>query len=292
MHVDKGMSNSGSNGILRARIRSSDTAGKCESASLIWEIAADYFMTDGASSIANPNFVLVYTEDTSNGNLTAELWVKITNQYDGWQFNVISMGDRKTATNSTLWKLYNSNSGVASHTSGTSTITSVCQAIANPATALYDHNGTMTHISTSTVNTSIDSFFRGFVGMSENPAARTLYTYSTEAVKSELGITDSGWINLIHDDKGTVTYRKVGSIVEVHGHFTPNTSGTSFMIGILPEGYRPADYTAVATLPNRDRSKFFALYVQINGRVEIKSNITQPFDSGVPCELHIQYFVD
>ena len=292
MHVDKGMSNSGFNGVLRARIRSSDTAGKCESASLIWEIAADYFMTEGASSIANPNFVLVYTEDTTNGKLTAELWVKITNQYDGWQFNVISMGDRKTATNSTLWKLYNSNSGVASHTSGTRTITSSCQPIANPAAALYDNNETMTHISTSTVNTSIDLYFRGFVGMSENPAARTLYTYSTEAVKSELGIADSGWNNLILGETGQVEYRKIGSLVEIRGQYKPATSGGGFTIGTMPEGYRPSTYKAVSTLANEANSMLFLMRVYTNGEVNISGYSATTFTAGTVYDLHIQYFVD
>lgn len=292
MHVDKGMSNSGFNGVLRARIRSSDTAGKCESASLIWEVAADYFMTEGASSINNPNFVLVYTEDTTNGNLTAELWVKITKQYDGWQFNVISMGNRKTATNTTLWKLYNSNSGVASHTSGTSTITSSCQAIANPAAALYDNNETMTHISTSTVNTSIDSYFRGFVGMSENPAARTLFTYSTEAVKSELGITDSGWNNLILGETGQVEYRKIGSLVEVRGQYKPATSGGGFTIGTMPEGYRPSTYKAVSTLANEANNMLFLMRVYTDGEVNISGYSATAFTAGTVYDLHIQYFVD
>ena len=291
MHIDKGWDNTG-NGILKARIRSSNTAGKYYAGELIWQVAANNFMTEGASSITNPNFVLVYTEDTTNGKLTAELWVKITTRYDGWQFNVISMGNRVGSGNNNLWTLYNSSSGVASHTSGTGTIISSCQPIANPAAALYDNNETMTHISTSTVNTSIDSYFRGFVGISENPAARTLYTYSTEAVKSELGITDSGWIDLINNKTGNVRYRKIGSIVEVQGYFRPNTSDSKFMIGKLPEGYRPASHMALAMLPDHTYSKFFALRVYTNGSVEIIKHSENPFVSGEICELHIQYFVD
>ena len=128
--------------------------------------------------------------------------------------------------------------------------------------------------------------------MSENPAARTLYTYSTEAVKSELGITDSGWINLIDDENGTVRYRKVGSIVEIRGYFKPDKSGTRFTIGILPEGYRPVDDSAVAVLPNSDHSKFFALHVQVDGHVLIKSGVSYQLNSGTNYNLHIQYFVD
>ena len=292
MHVDKGMSNSGFNGVLRARIRSSDTAGKCESASLIWEVAADHFMTEESDSMKNSNFVLVYTEDTTNGKLTAELWVKITSQYYGYQFNVISMGDRKTATNATLWTLYNSSSGVASHTSGTSAITSSCQPIANPAAALYDNNETMTHISTSTVNTSIDSYFRGFVGMSENPAARTLYTYSTEAVKSELGITDSSWKNLILGETGQIVYRKIGSLVEIKGQYKPATSGGGFTIGTMPEGYRPSTYKAVSTLANEANNMLFLMRVRTNGEVNISGSNATTFTAGTVYDLHIQYFVD
>ena len=130
--------------------------------------------------------------------------------------------------------------------------------------------------------------------MKQNPGARFLYTYSTEAVKSELGITDSGWIDLINDTTGTgtVRYRKVGSTVEVQGQYRPATSGDRIMIGILPKGYRPAGFTAVAALPNHDYSNFFALRVLTNGSVEIKSNSAKPFNSGELCGLHIQYFVD
>lgn len=291
MHVDKGWGNT-SNGILKARIRSSNTAGKYYAGELIWQVAANNFMTEGASSIANPNFVLVYTEDTTNGKLTAELWVKITTQYDGWQFNVISMGNRVGSGNNNLWTLYNSSSGVASHTSGTGTIISSCQAIGNPAAALYDDDKMITHINTSTIKTSTDSYFKGFVGMSQNPAARFLYTYSTEAVKSELGITDSGWNNLILGETGQVEYRKIGSLVEVRGQYKPATSGGGFTIGTMPEGYRPSTYKAVSTLANEANNMLFLMRVYTDGEVNISGYNAKTFTAGTVYDLHIQYFVD
>ena len=128
--------------------------------------------------------------------------------------------------------------------------------------------------------------------MKQNPAARFLYTYSTEAVKSELGIADSGWNNLILGKTGQIVYRKIGSLVEIRGQYKPATSGGGFTIGTLPEGYRPSTYKAVSTLANEANNMLFLMRVYTDGEVNISGYSATTFTAGTVYDLHIQYFVD
>ena len=115
---------SGGSGILRAIIRSASTAGSVGHVYLDWEYANSEINTD--------NFVLVYNSDESAGKLTAELWMKITAQYETWQFKVLSIGET-TAADSMVWTLYNLSSGAENYSEGTGVKVSSFMSIKNNA---------------------------------------------------------------------------------------------------------------------------------------------------------------
>lgn len=112
----------GGSGILRAIIRSGNTASVLGHAHLNWEYA---------NSEINPdNFVLVYNSDETSGKLTAELWAKINSQYETWQFKVLSMGET-TVADSPVWTMYNLGSGAENYPESTGVITSSLMGIKN-----------------------------------------------------------------------------------------------------------------------------------------------------------------
>jgi hypothetical protein len=70
-------------GILRAHVRCGDVAGKIErlQSDIQWEYA---------NNTINPNnFILVYTDDTEKGEVLVELYVKLTELYCHYHFNVL-----------------------------------------------------------------------------------------------------------------------------------------------------------------------------------------------------------
>ena len=112
----------GGSGILRAIIRSGNTASVLGHAHLNWEYA---------NSEINPdNFVLVYNSDETSGKLTAELWAKINSRYETWQFKVLSMGET-TVADIPVWTMYNLGSGTENYPESTGVITSSLMGIKN-----------------------------------------------------------------------------------------------------------------------------------------------------------------
>ena len=112
----------GNSGILRAFIRSGDTASSLGFVHLDWEYANGLINTD--------NFVLVYNSDETSGKLTAELWAKINSQYETWQFKVLSMGET-TVADIPVWTMYNLGSGAENYPESTGVITSSLMGIKN-----------------------------------------------------------------------------------------------------------------------------------------------------------------
>ena len=114
-------------GVLKLHVRST-ASNLFESGYLRWIVADD--------SVMKENFVAVYTNDTKNGRITVELWMRLSTQYDGYTFVKLAGHRRHDLTDD--WTLYNSSSGVASHTSGTGTITSTLATIQNPVNDTLD----------------------------------------------------------------------------------------------------------------------------------------------------------
>lgn len=110
----------GFSGILRIAVRSDRTIGKYNQAYMTWDIAGE--------GIVKENFLLVYTETSSA--LNAEIWVKHTDQYQGWQF-VLLASSSSTSSNTNDLTLYNSTSGEETYTSGTGVIVSSLSKIQN-----------------------------------------------------------------------------------------------------------------------------------------------------------------
>ncbi len=120
--VSKGYGSNAPVGILKLKIRSN--ANKAfESGSLRWVLAE--------SSIPVNDVVAVYTNDTTNGKVIVELWTKISVRYSNYVFVKLAGHRRNDLTDG--WTLYNSSTGVASHTSGTGTIVPTLATIQNPA---------------------------------------------------------------------------------------------------------------------------------------------------------------
>ena len=129
LYVSKGYGNgvTSGDGILKVYFRTSSTAGKVENCTLKWQFASS---SGGAVGIKPDNFVMVYTNDTTNGKATAELWVKHTQQWESWHFKVLHSGTQSSNSPS-LWTLYSSTSGSASYTSGTGTVVSSFSTLQN-----------------------------------------------------------------------------------------------------------------------------------------------------------------
>lgn len=112
-------------GILTAHIRTSGTK-VFSAAHFKWLVAGD--------SIDPTEFVMVYT-DTASTSCKVELWHKQTERYDGWVFKLLKEHSR-TSYGSYPWKMYvytESTHGLSTYTSGTGTIVSSLNTIANTA---------------------------------------------------------------------------------------------------------------------------------------------------------------
>lgn len=108
--VTKGMAGD-AGGILRARLRT-NSAGTHESSQLYWLQASNLNASD---------FVAVYTNGSNS--CTMEIWVKVTAQWEGKIFTVLSQSSRSHP--GAHWTLYDTNgNGAASYTSGTAAYTS------------------------------------------------------------------------------------------------------------------------------------------------------------------------
>ena len=213
-HVDKGWTDGGFSGILRARIRVGSTAGKIEHYSLTWEFVNDGFITM-TGTLMSQDFCLSIYNDTTTGKAKANLWVKITSRYDGWQFTLLSQGDR-VGPNNGYWTLINSSSGVENILDGktlSGQTPAICSTISNPIKYMY----------LSDVGAEIET--------------------TRANLQDMVGIRDSGWRTLV--DK--VKYRKIGNIVEVRGTYTAPNSGGGMTIGTLPSGYRPSNSSVYNT---------------------------------------------
>lgn len=190
MHVDKGCTGGGHSGILRARVRTGSTKGVRETSALTWEYAN--------ASIIPENFVLVYTNDATSGKCTAELWVKITNRYDGWQFTILSQSYR-TATSNAVWTFYNSKSGEGeeSYTDGTGV---------NVSSLLSLSNSTKGNADTATaLTTSAGSAARPVYFSDGKPVAGT-YTLGAACAK---GVSDSSSASAISTGTNLPTERDI-----------------------------------------------------------------------------------
>ena len=120
LFVSRGWKTSGS-GILKLNVRSG-TQNLFESGYLTWLIADN--------TIIKENFVAIYTNDTTSGTITVELWAKMSGPHDGYE--IIKLADHSRSSSLAEWTLYNSNSGVESYTAGTGTIVSTLATIQNP----------------------------------------------------------------------------------------------------------------------------------------------------------------
>lgn len=120
----------------------------------------------------------------------------------------------------------------------------------------------------------------------------TITSVMSEIQNTITDTTDSGWKSLILGSTGSVRYRKVGKLVEIHGQYKPANSGGGFTIGTLPEGYRPSSFKAVATLPNPTCSAFFQMQVSTDGALIISGYSASTFTAGIAYSLHLVYLVD
>lgn len=114
-------------GILSAKLR---TGGDClyQGATLEWHLANP--------NIVLENFVLVYINNSSNSTCKVELWCKQTARYNGYFFKVLRE-TRRTSRTPYDWTVFNStDTGSATYTSGTGTVTSTLMNILNPAAKL------------------------------------------------------------------------------------------------------------------------------------------------------------
>lgn len=120
-HVYRTFIESQAGGILKAHIRTSPdiTFSNCQ---LTWEYA---------NNINKEDFVLCVVQDQTNKTLTAELWVRISTRYVGYQFTMIADTSR-TSTRNNVWTLYNSSVGQTEYTESYKAITSELSTIQNP----------------------------------------------------------------------------------------------------------------------------------------------------------------
>lgn len=258
-HVDKGWTNGGFSGILRARIRVGSTAGQIEDYSLTWEFVNDGFIAR-TSTLMSQDFILSIYNDTTTGKAKANLWVKITSRYDGWQFTLLSQGDR-VGPNNGYWTLINSSSGVENTLDGmtlSGQTPSFCSTIGNPIKYMY----------VSDIGAEIET--------------------TRANLQSMAGTLDSGWRTLA----GNVKYRKIGNIVEVRGTYTAPTSGGGMTIGTLPRGYRPSNATVYNTNSISDTaSKTYYTSVNTSGTLIISSSSGSTFTKDSTYNVNIMFMV-
>lgn len=125
LYVDRGQSNGTKCGILRARIRAGSSARTVAAASLCWILACD--------AIDPSNFVLVCKPDSETNTTTVELWIQLSERYEGWQYWQIGSAYR-TSTNASGWILLRTNNSerYASYTQGGTAYISTISSLQNP----------------------------------------------------------------------------------------------------------------------------------------------------------------
>jgi len=159
-------------GILTARLR---TNGNClyQDASLEWHLAGPNIITD--------NFVLVYTDNSSNSTCKVELWYKQTARYNGYFFKVLRETTRSSRT-PYYWTVFNNNdTGSATYTSGTGTKVSTIMNILN----------TSAKLSTNAGSNTCPVYFSGGVPVACKQVASGAYFSIVPFVRSD-GVMDIG----------------------------------------------------------------------------------------------------
>lgn len=184
----------GFSGILRVAVRSGGTIGTYNQAYMTWDIAGE--------GIDPENFLLVYTETEST--LNAEIWVKHTDQYQGWQFVLLSSSS-STSSNTNNLTLYNSTSGEETYTSGTGVIVSSLSNIQNQSNSQAASSTIIGGIKTGHATTGTELA----VKMDSNNNAYAL-------------MPDTGWLDAelsdnVDKSKSWVKFRVYGMQVAVWG---------------------------------------------------------------------------
>ena len=212
------------------------------------------------STLMSQDFILSIYNDTTTGKAKANLWVKITSRYDGWQFTLLSQGDR-VGPNNGYWTLINSSSGVENTLDGmtlSGQTPSFCSTIGNPIKYMY----------LSDIGAKIET--------------------TRANLRSMAGTLDSGWRTLA--DK--VKYRKIGNIVEVRGTYTAPSSGGGMTIGTLPNGYRPSNATVYNTNSISDTaSKTYYTSVNTSGTLIISGSSGSTFTKDSTYNVNIMFMV-
>lgn len=192
-YVNNTYNRNGCWGILRASIRVNSPAGIVGSKSFSWGPIGDGMSVSNSGSLLLNNFYMTTHNNTPDGKIKVNLWVKITTQYDAWQFVLLSESSRTKSLTSS-WTLIDSSSGLADFTDGNSSTMSPSPSIAKP------------------VYTPTKYLYFTDVG--------SCIEVSRTGLMSLMGTTDSGWVTMENSSlitSGTIQYRTFGNQLFIRG---------------------------------------------------------------------------